>query len=235
MPLENMNRQYHNIDYVLKRSKRKTASIQIERDGQVSLRVPMRMLIREIEALIKEKEAWILRHLAKRREMSLKKNERHYLEGESFPYLGKSYRLKIVKDQAEPLLLKSGVFCLHADFQGSARAAEVFKLFYQEKGLIVVGERVAHFQAMMGVQSNRIRIVETKTRWASCSSKGNLNFHWKCLMLPKNIFDYIIIHEVAHLVHLNHSKRFWDQVERIICDYKEHREWLRINGAEMEL
>lgn len=230
-----MNRKYRNIDYVLKRSKRKTASIQIERDGQVSLRVPMRMLIREIEALIKEKEAWILRHLAKRREMNLKKNERRYMEGEYFPYLGKSYPLKIVKDQPEPLLLKSGAFCLHTAYRESVKAAAAFKLFYREKGLILIGERVAYFQAMMGVQSNRIRIVETKTRWASCSSKGNLNFHWKCLMLPKKVFDYIIAHEVAHLVHLNHSKRFWDQVEKIIRDYKEHREWLRINGAEMEL
>ncbi len=230
-----MNRKYKNIDYTLKRSKRRTASIQIERDGQVSLRVPMRMLIQDIETLIAEKETWILRHLAERKKRNLRKNERHYLEGERFPYLGKSYVLKIVREQSEPLLLKSGSFCLQADYQTNTKAAAAFKAFYREKGLIQIAERVAHFQAMMGVQAKRIRMVETKTRWASCSSKGNLNFHWKCLMLPKKVFDYIIVHEVAHLVHLNHSPRFWKQLEKIMGDYKEHREWLRRNGAEMEL
>lgn len=230
-----MKRKHKNIDYTLKRSKRKTASIQIERDGQVSLRVPMRMLIREIEALVEEKEAWILRHLAKRQEINRRKNERQYGDGEHFPYLGKSYGLKIVEDQPEPLMLKSGSFCLQASHQSSVKAAAAFKSFYREKGIMQIGVRVAHFQAMMGVSAKRIRIVETKTRWASCSSKGNLNFHWKCLMLPKKVFDYIIVHEVAHLVHLNHSKRFWEQVAKIMGDYKEHREWLKVNGAEMEL
>ncbi|MEC4678976.1 MAG: SprT family zinc-dependent metalloprotease [Nitrospirota bacterium] len=230
-----MNRRHKNIDYTLKRSKRKTASIQIERNGQVSLRVPMRMLIRDIETLIAEKEGWILRHLAQRKKINLRKNERYYLNGERFPYLGKSYVLKIVGDQSQPLLLKSGFFCLRTDHQSPAKAAAAFKAFYREKGLIQITERVAHFQMIMGVQANRIRMVETKTRWASCSSKGNLNFHWKCLILPKKVFDYIIVHEVAHLVHLNHSKRFWIQLEKIMGDYQEYREWLRLNGAEMEL
>jgi len=230
-----MNRKFKDIDYLLKRSKRKTASIQIERDGRVSLRVPMRMTIRQIESLIEHKEAWVLRHLNARRVIRRRKNGRRYQDGARFPYLGRSYGLKIVESQDLPLLLKSGTFCLRWDHQTTAKADAAFKSFYFEKGIERITARVAHFQAMMGVSANRIRIVETKTRWASCSSKGNLNFHWKCLMLPKKVFDYIIIHEVAHLVHLNHSRRFWGQVEEIIPDYKEHREWLRENGAEMDL
>lgn len=229
-----MTLKYKNIAYVLKRSKRKTASIQIERDGQVSLRVPLHMTIPQIEMLMANKEAWVRRHL-NARQIIRRKNRQRYDEGTRFPYLGKSYCLKIVDDQTAPLLLKSGRFHLKSDYQSRPEADQAFKAFYCQQGMKKVRERVAYFQNMIGVQANRIRIVETKTRWASCSSIGNLNFHWKCLMFPKEVFDYIIVHEVSHLVHLNHSKHFWAQVEKIIPDYKLRREWLRDKGVALDL
>ncbi len=230
-----MDLQYKDIHYTLIRSSRKTACIQINQEGQVLLRVPQRTGLKQIEGFIEAKKQWILRHLENWREQYVEKKERRFLNGEPFPYLGRSYRLKIVKNQSAPLLLKAGTFCLRSDHRAIPNASDAFKSFYRERGLIHIGERVAHFQAIMSVKAGRIRMVETKTRWASCSSEGNLNFHWKCLMLPGRVLDYIVVHELAHILQMNHSKKFWREVEKIISDYKERREWLRLNGTEMEL
>lgn len=230
-----MDCTYKKIKYTLIRSRRSSACIQIDKEGQVLLRVPVRMSVKQIEALIEKKQPWIMLHLEEWRETHERKIERRYLNGEPFPYLGKSYPLKIVKIQSEPLMLKAGLFCLRSDHRAIPSASDAFKTFYREKGLKQVGERVAYFQVKMGVEAKKIRMVETKTRWASCSSKGNLNFHWKCLMMPRKVLDYIVVHELAHLIEMNHSARFWRQVEKIIGDYQERREWLRLNGTEVEL
>ncbi len=230
-----MNLVYKKIKYTLIRSKRKTACIQIDADGQVLLRVPTGTRISQIESLIEQRKQWIFKHLSAWRAQHAKKNERRYLSGEPFPYLGKSYRLKIVKQQSAPLLLKAGTFCLRSDYRAIPSASDAFKTFYREKGLKQIQERVKYYQDIMSVKAGRIRMVETKTRWASCSAEGNLNFHWKCLMLPKRVLDYIVVHELAHMIQMNHSKKFWREVEKIISDYKDRREWLRLNGTEIEL
>ena len=77
----------------------------------------------------------------------------------------------------------------------------------------------------------RIAIKAAKTRWGSCSAQGNLNFHWKLILMPPAILDYVVVHELAHRIEMNHSPRFWTQVERILPDYRERRRWLKENGG----
>ncbi len=230
-----MKRRYKNIRYILIRSKRKTFCIQIERDGQVTFRAPLRTSIKQVEGIIEKKRSWITRHLLEWREVNARRKNQVYLNGEPFPYLGKSYPLKIVKNQSAPLLLKAGSFCLRSDQRDTPKASDAFKLFYQEKGIKRIGERVTFFKKKAGVEVKRIRMVETKTRWASCSSLGNLNFHWKCLMLPGKVLDYIVVHELAHLKEMNHSSRFWKVVEKALPDYKERRDWLRAHEMGFDL
>lgn len=230
-----MKRRYKNIWYILIRSKRKTFCIQIERDGQVTFRAPLRTSIKQVEGLIEKKRQWITRHLFEWREVYMRRNSQQYLNGDPFPYLGKSYPLKIVKNQSAPLLLKAGSFCLRSDQRENPKASDAFKLFYQEKGIKQIGERVSYFKDALRVKVKRIRIVETRTRWASCSSLGNLNFHWKCLMLPGKVLDYIVVHELAHLKEMNHSRRFWKVVEQILPDYSDRRDWLRAHEMGFDL
>lgn len=88
----------------------------------------------------------------------------------------------------------------------------------------------------MGVETGQIRVMELHHRWASCSvATGDLNFHWKCLMAPLSILDYIIVHELAHLKYNNHSDAFWNEVDKIMPDHRERKAWLRVNGAGMDL
>jgi predicted metal-dependent hydrolase len=77
--------------------------------------------------------------------------------------------------------------------------------------------------------------MELQNRWGSCSVKGNLNFHWKCAMAPVDVINYIVAHEVVHLKHLNHSREFWNDLDKLIPNYQRHIDWLREHGAGMDL
>lgn len=230
-----MMNTYGDIEYSLRRSRRKTASIYIERDGQVSVLVPEKLTLQEVEALLESKRVWIYRGLAEWRDLNATRVERQYVNGEGFIYLGRSYRLKLVEDQDRPLKLKDGYFCLHRNHRDDPAAGRAFQEFYREKGLKRLAARVAFYQARMGVVARGVRVMDLKSRWASCSADGHLNFHWKCMMAPATVLDYIVVHELAHLTHPNHTEAFWNEVDKVLPDYAERKEWLRVNGAGMDV
>ena len=95
-----------------------------------------------------------------------------------------------------------------------------------------LGEKVRFYGARMRVSVNRIAIKEQKTRWGSCSSKGNLNFNWKLVLMPQRIQNYVVVHELAHRKQMNHSAAFWREVEQVLPDYPECRKWLREHEGE---
>ena len=94
-------------------------------------------------------------------------------------------------------------------------------------------QRTIFFAGQMGVTWNQIRIKETKTRWGSCSQAGNLNFNWKLILMPPEILDYVVVHELAHRREMNHSPRFWAEVAAVLPDYASRRKWLREHGQEV--
>lgn len=103
----------------------------------------------------------------------------------------------------------------------------------REKTRKLVTERAKHYAAIIGVQYNQITIRTQRTRWGSCSSKGNLNFNFLLGLTPPEVLDYVVVHELCHLIEMNHSKQFWDAVERTLPDYKVHRKWLKDNGNKL--
>lgn len=225
--------------YTVKRSPRKTLSIYVERDGTISVLAPESFSDEEIREIVTRKNFQLYKHLAERDELNATRSLREIVSGETFPYLGRNYRLQLVDTQPVPLLLKEGHFCLkRADKE---KAPEIFKEFYRTKGVPRITKRVRHFKQQMGVETGQIRVMDLQHRWASCSastdavSTGDLNFHWKCLMAPLSILDYIIVHEMAHLKFDNHSNAFWNEVDKIMPDYRERKMWLRFNGAGMDL
>ena len=230
-----MMRTYKDIEYSLVRSRRKTASIYIERDGQVSILVPDKLTDRQVEALLESKRKWIYKSLAEWQDLNARRVHRDYVNGEGFLYLGRSYRLKLVSDLAEPLMLKDGYFCLRTNNGSLPDADAAFKAFYRAKGAVRIPPRVAYYQAKMDVEPKAVKVLDLKHRWASCSPGGNLNFHWKCMMAPLTILDYIVVHELAHLIYPNHTKAFWNEVDKVMPDFQERKEWLRVNGAGMDL
>lgn len=225
--------KYKDIKFSLKQSKRKTTSIFIERDGCVTVLAPETYSLTKIEEILEEKRSWIYRNLAEWEDLNRTKIEREFVSGEGFPYLGCNYRLKLVNEQQESLLLKSGCFFMRRD--KSQDGADLFKEFYKKKGVERLHKRVEHFAPKLGVKYGTIRVMELQHRWASCTSVGDLNFHWKCMMAPLAVIDYIVVHELAHLRHPNHSPAFWNEVDKVLPDYSKHVSWLRHNGAGMDL
>ena len=195
------------IEIPIIRSKRKTLGLEVKYDGTVNARVPMRVPREIIEKFIREHEAWILR---KRQEWSLAGSSRDDVTGE----LGE--RKKGGTNAVDPSKILPAV----EKKEGKAKIRQ-----YVEK-------QVDYYAKLMGVTYGRISMRNQKTRWGSCSSQGNLNFNNRLLFVPAELVDYVVVHELAHRKEMNHSKAFWNIVERYLPDYKERRRELRAYHIE---
>lgn len=231
MPLRHVG----DIQYqLLPGSDRQTTDIVIERDGTVTVRPPRRLTPEQVDETVFSKRMWIYRNLDEWRDLNATRVAREWVNGESFLYLGNNYRLRLVAEQDEPLKLKDGRFRLLRsvmEIGGSEAAHRVFAAFYSAKGLPRLRERVAYFKPKVGVTAGTVHIKDLGYRWASCLKNGDLYFHWKCLMAPLTIIDYIVVHELCHLHQRDHSDAFWNEVDKILPDYRERKEWLRRRGA----
>jgi predicted metal-dependent hydrolase len=226
------------ISYEIIRSRRSTADIVIERDGRVIVRAPESVPDERIEDLVEAKRYWIYKNLAEWRDLNATRVLREYRSGEGFLYLGRSYRLLLVANQEEPLLLKNGRFCLRRDLvdRGEVAAAKAaFRDYFIARGQDRIPQRVAYYAPKVGVTHRSILVKELGHRWASCSPSGNLAFHWKCMMAPQTIIDYIVVHELCHFHHLDHTDAFWNEVDKVMPTYRERKEWLRKHGAGLDL
>ena len=226
------------IAYEIVRSRRKTADIVIERDGRVLVRAPQTIPDERIEDMVEAKRYWIYKNLAEWRDLNATRVLREYRNGEGFLYLGRSYRLLLVANQEEALLLKNGRFCLRRDLvdRGEIAAAKTaFRDYYIARGTERIGQRVNYFSPKIGVAPRKVDVRELGNRWASCSPNGNLAFHWKCMMAPQTIIDYIVVHELCHFHHLDHTDAFWNEVDKALPSYGERKEWLRLHGAGLDV
>jgi len=220
------------ITYSLTQTSRKTLSIYVEPDGSVTVRAPRNINLDRINGIVDLKRPWIYRSIAELQELNKSKANRSLANGEGYLYMGKSYRLKIEKDLRRALSLSQGFFIL--DESQTAKAKVHFINFYKEKGRKHITERVNYFKKKVGVEPKSIRIMELGNRWAS-SSKTGLNFHWKVILAPKSVIDYIVVHELAHLKREDHSLQFWEIVESVIPNYIKRKNWLRLNGANLNI
>jgi len=221
-----------NID-IEKTERRKTVSIFIERNGSVKVLAPITASDDKIEAAVKAKEYQIFQKLAKWKELNQGKVKREYVNGQSFLYLGRNYRLQITENQDVPLKISGGFF--HLDKKYLPKAEKVFKDFYRAKGLQKIEERLKLIEEKFQTKPTTIKVLELQNRWASWTPKNGLNFHWKCIMAPVSVLDYIITHEMVHLKHPNHSPEFWNELDKKMPNYREHEDWLKRNGVKMSL
>ena len=219
------------IDQII-RTKRKSIALIVEPDGRLVVRAPMRISDVDIKHLVKQKERWIREKQKQVKDKSTQSKPKIYMDGEEFLYLGKSNKLKIVAD-LNPALVLSRKFYLSR--RALPKAESVFIEWYRERARAVISERVKLYAARHGFKYRKIRITSARTRWGSCSSMGNLNFTWRLVMATLEVIDYVVVHELTHLRVKNHSKEFWNQVERIMPDYKQRLRWLKENGQKLTL
>lgn len=217
---------------------RRTTDIVIERDGLITVRPPAGMTPEQVDETVFSKRMWIYRNLAEWRDLNTTRVVREWVNGESFLYLGSSYRLSLADEQDEVLKLKDGRFCLLRavlEKDGKAGALVAFETFYRDKGLIRLVSRVAHFAGKVGVTPSNVHVKDIGYRWASCLKSGDLHFHWKCMMAPLTVIDYVVVHELCHLRHRDHSASFWNEVDKVLPDWRDRRDWLRVRGAGLDI
>jgi len=232
-------RRVRDIEYQLLRSdQRRTADIVIERNGLISVRVPEHLSEEQADAVVEHKRLWIYRNLAEWRDLNAARVVREWVNGEGFLYLGCAYRLLLTQEQDEPLKLKDGRFCLQrkiVEVGGEDAAKQVFEKFYAEKALERIKKRVAYFAPKIGITPVSVEVKEIGYRWATCTVDGRLSFHWKCMMASPKVIDYIVVHELCHLHHRDHTDAFWNEVDKMMPDYAERKSWLRDNGSALDI
>lgn len=213
---------------VVRSARRKTVGIYVERNGQVVLRVPENAPLDKLTKVVELKLPWIYRNLAIWQELNAKTPQREFVSGETF-YVGGQACLLDVRDDAKEALYQEGDRLVLCRSQ-LAKADELMRAMYRRLGYEQLPRLTEQFAPRMGVKPGKLKVWELKNRWASCSLAGNLNFHWRVLALPLDIQEYLVVHELAHLRHPNHSKDFWSVVEQTLPRWQKAAEWLRVNG-----
>lgn len=225
--------QVDDLQFTIRRSaRRRTMQITVERTGELILCAPPDVGIDKLLDFVSEKRFWIYTKLAEKDRLQRKVPRKEFVGGEAFLYLGRSHRLKLVDDQETPLKLVNGRFALRRDAQATAR--EHFIRWYSEKARIWLSGRVADYQSRMEVAPAGVKVQDLGYRWGSCGKGDWLYFHWKTILLPTRIAEYVVVHEIAHLHEPHHTPAFWLRVERAMPDYAQRRAWLAEHGIDVE-
>jgi len=196
----------------------------------------------DIARALEAKSSWIYKHYMEFQSRKAGEYKREWESGEKVLYKGKEYEIGIFKHEDKRTTISFNgtrfeIF-INKDIEADERkflVENILKLWYKKVAKIYLKDRLGYFCKITGLTYNIMRIKEQKTRWGSCSKKGNLNFNWKLIMSPEWVIDYIIVHEVCHLRYLNHSKDFWNMVALYMPGYKKAREWLKENGPGLKL
>lgn len=217
---------------IKKSSRKKTMNIVVERNGSLSVLVPEQTQEQEILDVLNLKEYEITKKIIQWKETQANRVVRRYMSGQSFMYLGKNYSLHFIDNQRNKLYLKNGKFLMKSDIDNPRQE---FINFYKKQAKIKIIERYQLYKNLVNKEPRKIEIRDIQNRWGSCTPKNEIYYHWKCIMAPINIIDYLIVHELCHLEHSDHSREFWNKVSSILPDYERSKNWLKINGIKMEI
>lgn len=208
---------------------RKTMSIRVEPPDRVTVIVPVGTKKGFILEKVKEKAQWIAEKLDACRNSEFA-SPGELKNGTSIVYRGEKYLLCVEVDcsrkNSRVIILDRSIHIKTADPAPEAMRGTLEACF-RKQAREAIEERIRFYQPVLAKRPNRVFIKAQRSRWGSCSSQGNLNFNWKIILLPPSVFDYIIVHEMCHLVHLNHSREFWNLVASVLPNYKESYQWLR--------
>ncbi|WP_082889329.1 M48 family metallopeptidase [Methylomonas koyamae] len=225
--------QVDDLQFAIRRSaRRRTMQITVERTGELILSAPPDVGISQLRDFIIEKRFWIYTKLAEKDRLQRRVPRKEFVNGEGFLYLGRSHRLKLVEHQDAPLKLANGRFALRQDMQDGAR--EHFIRWYSERARVWLSGRVADYQSRMEVAPAGVKVQDLGYRWGSCGKGDWLYFHWKTILLPARIAEYVVVHEIAHLHEPHHTPAFWLRVERAMPDYYQRKAWLAEHGIDVE-
>lgn len=218
---------------VIRTKRRKSADIRVE-EGAVSIVVPTATTVEKIDQLLLAKRLWIKEKLALQRELRPASNK-DFVSGEAFPYLGRNYRLKVETGPFAPVKLIQGrlVVQMPDEHQQPHIIRNAIVRWYKRQATQRLHEKVARYAPMVGVATPEVGIKSFRARWGSCTTNGKLEFNWLIMLAPNRKVDYVVVHELCHLLHHDHSPDFWRALARVMPDYQECRAWLKEHSVEL--
>ena len=216
------------------RSIRRTAGLHIV-GTDLQVRIPEHLEDQRVAEILKQKRPWIRSKVAELQRVPPHRTK-ELVSGETFPYLGRNYRLKVQEGNQVGVCLSGGYLRAtirpteHNESQ-ELRIQQYLQNWYRSRALERLQDKTHRYAQQIGVSPAGISVRNFKSRWGSCDKKGDVVFNWNIIKAPHSIVDYVVIHELCHLIHPNHSKVFWELVGRHDASYPEHRQWLRKTGA----
>lgn len=220
-----------NLDYSVKYSNRKTLRINVERDRSITVNAPKGMSADKIRSEIEKKKLWIYqkRNHAQKQDENL--SSKRYESGSSILYLGQIYTLEIVNEDFEQIRF-DGEFYLSK--KNLIVADKLFEDWFKAKANNYIVQKVAQYAKNLGVEYQTIKISKMRYRWGSCIKGKTLNFNYKLIKASASVIDYVILHELAHLVESGHGNKFWQIIKTQLPNYIEAKNWLKKYGNLIE-
>ena len=226
------------LEFEVVRSRRRTLAIAVESSASVVVRAPMTLPAQKIFEIVEQKADWINNKLAFWQKAQDEKREREIAQGKSLLYLGKYYSLQL---EVIPGLKKDSVrlenekIIVQTGDTKPERIEKTLNKWYRARAQELITQRVLYYGRFFDGKPLAVQIKEQKKRWGSCTYDNKLLFNWRCIMARREALDYVVVHEMSHMVHKNHSQAFWQVVETIMPDYKQEKKWLKENVINMDL
>lgn len=222
------------LRYTIVRSpKRRKLTISVERDRSVIVHAPEGTSEEKIHQVVESKRQWLFEkiHHDQKYAEPVHPPGKELVNGESALYLGRNYRIAITETASgeieffrqflvPPVIAKQGTKAMAG--------------WFQERAISKILPRVSRYAQQLGVEYGRADITDSKYRWGSCSANNNLSFNWRLVKAPMSVIDYVVIHELAHLIEPNHTPRFWNIVRAQHPSTEQAKAWLRENGTLLE-
>ncbi|MBV1914126.1 MAG: M48 family metallopeptidase [Pseudomonadales bacterium] len=217
------------FEYQIVRSKRKTVAIHL-RNGKVEVRTPQRIDNAWVQQFVENKADWINTQLAQ--QLKNKTEQYQMTDGESITFLGHELQLQLRLASRNKVYIEAGKLCIEGRIETSEKALKLFHNWLKDQARAYMVPRTEAYAARLGVEDSlqQIRFRKTRSKWGHCSSKGIIQFNELIMLAPTMVVEYLIIHEVCHLVYMNHSRQYWKLVEGHCPDYSEMKTWLTENG-----
>lgn len=239
-----------NIQVHIIRSSRKTVCLSVNKDGSVTIKAPrLYPTDGELKNFVEQKMDWIILQRDRQQEREDMRLVRRFETDYSFPYLGEERLVEMqrgkktsISFENDKIIIKTPhLDALENDYEAPENEKIIEKLqtdlkkWYKKQAYAYISKRVEHYQSIVGVTVNSVSIKSRKSQWGSCDSNGDLTFSWRLVMACPDAIDYVVVHELCHRKHMDHSRAFWNEVHKVMPDFKRQKQWLEENSVNLNI
>ncbi|MEH7093696.1 M48 family metallopeptidase [Neobacillus vireti] len=224
------------IRFEIKYKNRTSIGITIDSYGNLEVQAPKGIPDERVLRLLEEKWELIQQKLKEMQDRLEGPQKKLYEHGESFLYLGNNYPVEIHENNQiaqDYVVFEGEKLRIYVKKMENEHLKQALKRFYYKQCKALVEKSINSYQSHFKTKPRSIRITDSKTTWGTCDSRQQLTFNWRLAMAPLEVIDYVVVHEMCHMVHLNHDRSFWRLVGKIMPDYKEKENWLSVSNWKM--